>query len=137
MATKKAKSGSKKTAQAKQQPHDMRWHDMSGKEAIPVNSVEAKDDLGPIARIFPIDYAKLQGSLQNGRDNAVTTFSVREGDESALSFSSEVDSLVIATHLLINGSPVNTMVPLQHGRELVRRLTDLLDRAQAEGLDVG
>lgn len=77
---------------------------------------------------FPIDYSKLQGSLQNGRDNAVTAFAVAEGGG---------DSLVLKTTLNVNGSALPTLVPLKHGREFVRRLTDLLDRAEAEGLNVG
>lgn len=79
---------------------------------------------------FPRDYEKLTGSLQNGRDNAVTRFHVSESVRDG-------DSLMIATHLSINGSELPTLVPLNHGREFVRRLTDLLDRAEAEGLNVG
>lgn len=91
--------------------------------------VEAKDDLGKIAEIFPRDYSKLQASLQNGRDNSVTNVSVieREG----------ADLLALETILLANGSAMNANVLLKHGREFVRRVTDLLDRAEAEGLNVG
>lgn len=91
--------------------------------------VEAKDDLGKIAELFPLDYSKLQASLQNGRDNSVTNVAVieREG----------ADVLALETILLANGSAMGTNVLLKHGREFVRRLSDLLDRAEAEGLNVG
>lgn len=93
------------------------------------------DDLGNIAELFPRDYSKLRGSLQNGRDNALTSFAVIEGEASGMT--SGKDSLVIQTTLNINGSELPAMVPLKHGREFVRRLTDLLNRAEAEGLNVG